>query len=202
MADPRALYRWDSRAAQYRDARGRFVPRAEVRGAIDRALDTAAGRIRAASVALREGRITLPDWQNRMRVEMKTLHLWNAAAARGGWAQMSPADFGRIGPVLRSQYEFLARFALQIERGLPLDGRFLTRSMMYAQAARATYHAQDELVHRERGFTQERNILEPTAENCVGCRAATAAGWVPIGKLPPIGDRECTTNCRCLLAYQ
>lgn len=202
MPDPRSQYRWNAAAARYVDARGRFVSRPEVRGAIDTTLDRAAARIQAHAVALREGRLSLAEWQLAMRAEMKAMHLWSAAAARGGWAQMSAADFGRIGPVLRNQYGYLARFALQIEQGLPLDGRFVRRALMYAQAARATYHAQDELVHRERGFDQERNVIEPSAENCDGCRSESRRGWVPLGKLVPIGGRECRTNCRCLVEYR
>ena len=202
MPDPRSKYQWDNRTAQYRGPDGRFVPRRTIREAMDEALDEAATRLRGHAEALRTGRLSLPEWQNLMRREMKEIHLWNAAGARGGWAQMSAADFGRLGPAMKRQYRYLERFARQVEQGLPLDGRFLRRAEMYAEAGRATYHQMDELVHRERGYDQERNILDPAAEHCSECEGETARGWVPIGELVPIGGRECRTRDRCHIEYR
>lgn len=202
MADPRSRYTWDSRTGQYRGPGGRFIPRREIREAMDKALDEAASRMRDMSDALRQGKMSLPKWQNAMRREMKNIHLWNAAGARGGWAQMSAADFGRLGPAMKRQYQYLERFAVQIEQGLPLDGRFLRRAEMYAEAGRGTYHQVDELAHRERGHTQERNILDAGAESCGECEDESSRGWVPIGELVPIGGRTCKTRCRCFIEYR
>lgn len=57
----------------------------------------------------------------------------------------------------------------------------------------------------------ERNVLAP-ADHChtktdpkgnitLGCVEVDAAGWQPIGTLPPPGTRTCTTHCKCHMIY-
>ena len=64
--------------------------------------------MRRLSEDLRNGRISPRDWQTGMRGEIKRVHLNGAAAAKGGWAHLSPADYGWVGRIVRGQYEYLA----------------------------------------------------------------------------------------------
>lgn len=198
---PRGGYTWDQAAGRYRDARGRFVPRAAVRSAIDDALARANARARSLAEQLRGRRISLADWTLQMRGLVKEVHLYSAAAAKGGWDQLSPADYGRVGQVVRGEYAFLQRFAADIAAGRPLDGRFLRRVELYAQAGRRTYHQVERADMEVRGYDLEENILGP-ADHCDECPSLTAQGPVPIGTLPPIGTRTCLANCRCRIRYR
>lgn len=194
-------FQYNVRAARYVDPRGRFVPREQVRRALDAAIDASGRRVRALSDGLRSGGVTLDEWHLAMRSEVKAVHLYNAAAAKGGWGQMTPADYGRVGAVVRGQYAYLDRFAGEIAAGAQaLDGRMLQRAEMYAQAGRRTYEDANRLEQRARGMARERNVLG-VADHCAGCLAASAMGWVPIGTLPPVGARDCLTKCRCRLEY-
>lgn len=155
----------------------------------------------AASQRLREGAISLQDWQRTMMRETKSIHLYSAAAAKGGWAKMDFADYGRMGPAVRSQYGYLDRFSRQIASGeAPMDGRLIQRTRLYAQSGRSSYHIMEARDKAARGFTHERNLLAPV-ESCGDCIAETDRDWVPIGTLIPVGQRQCVSNCACTIEY-
>lgn len=133
---------------------------------------------------------------------MKSVHLYSTAVARGGWDQVSQGDYARLGPRLKTQYKYLDNFAGQVSRGeVALDGRFLQRADLYGQAGRGTYWQVNSRVHNEAGYTEERNVLNE-AEHCDGCLAESARGWVSIGELVPIGERDCHANDRCEIEYR
>lgn len=194
---------WDPSVGQYRYPNGRFVARKDVRDAIDKALQAEAHKTQTIGIQLRNGTITLSSWRQGMRDIARNVHLFSAALAKGGSAQMTQADFGRVGQVLRHEYRFLDKFAVAVSQGYPLDGRFFDRALMYAQAGRDTYHIVERAVMKDAGFVYESNVLTP-AEHCTGedgCIAQTARGRVPIGELIPIGRRTCLRKCKCYLAY-
>jgi hypothetical protein len=154
---------------------------------------------------LQAGEISLAEWQLAMEQEIKIIHTASAASARGGWAQMTQADWGWVGQRVRAQYAYLDRFTRQIAGGQQrLDGRALMRARMYAQAARATFQEMRRRYARiyKDGVTEER-VLKPNAEHCEGgdnrpgCVELAALGRQPIGTLPPIGAAQCLTFCLC-----
>ena len=196
-----AEFRWDPTVGRYLDNRNRLVPRAEVRQVLDYGLERADRRVRMLAEALRKKKITRAQWLAGMRREIKHIHIYSATAARGGWAQMAQADWGRVGSILRRQYGFLNEFYREIVNGYPLDGRFLARVELYTEAGRGTFHVIDEQVQRSVGMTQERNLLGP-ADHCDECRAASRRGWVPVGTLPKIGLRQCKVRCKCRIQYR
>lgn len=194
-------YRWNERAGRYINSAGRFVTRAEIRSALDGAIQSAQGTIRSLAEQLRTGQISLAEWQISMAQEIKSAHLASAAVARGGFAQLTQSDLGRAGQLIRRQYEYLGNFARQIERGeVVLDGRFLNRAALYGEAPRATYHVFDSLEQAQHGYEWEENVLN-AAESCAECIAETERGRVPIGELIPIGARTCLANCKCDIVY-
>lgn len=201
MPLPPSRYRWSERANRYIDANGRFVSRAFVRAEIDLALEAAQLRLAALAESLRVGGISLDAWIIEMRRAIKQVHLYSAAAARGGWAQMSQADYGRVGTLVREQYGYLENFANEIVDGLILDGRFLRRVALYGSAGRRTFHRVEQLEMQLRAMDEERSVLNP-ADHCEECIAEAAKGWVPLGTVIPIGERTCLTNCKCDMDYR
>jgi hypothetical protein len=193
-------YRWNEAAGRFIDLRGRFVSPSTVRSALDESIRVSQRRIKDLAQSLREGRINLPQWQINMASELKAGHLAGAATGRGGLAQLTQSDLGRAGQLLKKQYEKLNAFALQIERGYPLDGRFLRRVDLYAESPRATYHVFHSLEMAQHGFEYEENVLG-SGDSCDGCLGETARGRVPIGELEPIGSRTCLTRCKCSISY-
>lgn len=198
MAD----YRWERNTRRYRGSDGRFVSVADVRGRIDDAIQASARRMGELSGRLQARSITVAEWQRGMRDAVRDMHLCSAAAARGGWHQMSMADYGRVGGRLRQQYVYLNRFARQLQTGeQPMDGRFATRAGMYAQAARGTYEETRREGEQAAGMREERRVLH-AFESCPDCMAYASSGWAPIGTLPAIGDSVCLTNCLCTFEYR
>lgn len=187
----------------YRGPNGRILSQATVREALDAYVDASENVTKTLADLLRNQQISLADWQLQMRAHIKDVHLAAAAAQRGGWQNMTQADFGRVGQRIRTQYEYLDNFAKQIADGTqPLDGRFLIRAQMYTDASIATYDRFETNAFRLAGFDEESNVLEPGVVHCNGCLTEDARGWVPIGALVPIGERTCLTRCRCRKIYR
>lgn len=199
-------YRYNAAAGRYIGRDGRYVPQVKVVRAVERQITATEKRMLGLSERLKNEEINLQTWRTGMLQELKTLHLANAAAAKGGWAQMTPVDYGRVGGKLQREYEYLNRFASQVQYGTqPLDGHFTQRVRMYAGAARDTYQSTRDEVADDLAFDEERNVLG-NAEHCSGadngCIEQSALGWVKLGTLVPIGSRLCKTNCRCRKRYR
>ncbi len=195
-------YRWNAKTRQYIDQRGRFVGRAVIRQQLDRAIDRSADRMVGLAQQLRDGAITLADWQVSMMKEIKAVNIAGALLERGGWFQMTTADFGRVGRIIRGEYEFLRNFAQQLASGKQKpDGTVIRRARAYAGAARSTYYRFVQNAWAAKGFDLERSILTP-ADHCDDCVAEDKRGYQPIGEVTPVGSRQCLTNCRCRMGYK
>lgn len=192
---------WIASAGRFQRADGRFVPESVVRAELDRSLMASQQRIRMLGDDLRSGRISLEGWRVQFKAEIKNAHLRGAALAKGGWERMGPADFGRVGQIVRGEYAHLEAWVGAIRDGAPLDGRLTTRGNLYAQAGRGTFHKVQEQEMLQRGVQLERSILHP-ADHCDQCIAEAAAGFRPIGQMVPIGERTCGRSCRCSIQYQ
>lgn len=197
-------YTWDPSTQQYRGPDGRFVPRSEVRAALEKSLNKEMSKAKDLAQSLRMGRISLAVWRQEMRDMIKNVHLFSAALARGGWAQVTQADYGRVGNIVRGEYGFLERFAQGVANGtVEINSWFQDRALMYAEAGWDTYFQVETAAMKEAGFRFESNILSPV-ENCTGsgsCVEQTARGKVKIGALIPIGRRRCLRRCRCHKEY-
>lgn len=194
-------FHWNAKAARFTDATGRFVPTPTVQAAVETVIGASRDRIAALAGRLEAGRLTLAEWQTAMQTELKSLHLAQAAVAAGGWPQLGPMDFGSVGHTLRDQYRYLAGFAAAIADGTqPLAG-VAARAALYADAAWATYQQGTRRAASRAGQQQELNILGDS-QHCATCAAQTARGWVTIGTLIPIGQRECQVHCRCSLNFR
>jgi hypothetical protein len=196
---PWPRFTWDATARQYRDSRGRFVPRADVREALDATIDRAAADIEAVARRLQVGEVEIGEWHAQTEGLLKLLHVASGAAAVGGWGQATPETWGLVGSRLKDQYRFLRDFAGQLANGLPLDGRFLARAGMYALSGTATYEAILRRGDLAAGYDLEKRVLHPgKSEACSECVGYAALGWQPAGTMPDIGQgSRCLTRCRC-----
>src|ERR1700755_1112519 len=204
MPDPRPQFRFDRSAGRYRGPTGTFVPQAQVRAYLDEALESAGKRMDLLASQLRSGQIDLISWEVRMRREVKIVTTYSGAAAKGGWAQMTEADYGRIGNYPRRQYEYLRGFARDIQSGKqPLNGMVNARAKLYSESGRPLYHRIEKAEMLVRGNKQRQSIRHGR-DSCDGCVMAERAGWHDIegSTVPEIGERECGNRCRCSWAYR
>lgn len=181
---------------------GRAIAATSVRAAVDRLADETSVRMASLTRRLIDREITIATWQAQMMRLSKDTLLAAAVVARGGRERMRPADWGYVGRVLRDQYAYLQRFALQLAAGsAPADGRAENRARLYGQQARVIYEQMQAREAQARGWDQEQNVLHP-AEHCDECLALADLGWVRAGTLPPIGTRTCLSNCRCSIEHR
>lgn len=194
---------WSPESARYRDtSTGRFVPAAEVRGAVDAVIQATSERLQQITGGLQSGALTIEDWRALMAQEIKYLHLATGTAANGGWAQISQADFGWIGQRLRTQYQYLDGFAQDVASGKQaMDGTLAVRASLYAEASRATNREMERRQARLRGEQQEKSNLG-AADHCSGCLSEAAKGWATLGSLIPVGSRTCMSRCHCWFTYR
>jgi len=125
----------------------------------------------ALSEKMYTGGISIGAWEEAMKKLIRELHSSVAAIGKGGWDAMTPADWGRLGPVMKSQYQYLHRFAEKIasERDTISIDYIKARAHLYGNAANNTL-------------------------------AMVQAGQVLTEKLPWLpgdGSTECLINCKC-----
>jgi len=155
----------------------RPVPRRERLAGLREAQASARERIGAHADDYAEGRISLADFRALLRREAKDAHVLAAVAARGGaWADMTKADWGRVGNRVRGQYAFADRFVREVAARAGTDspypgGSLRTRAEMYADASSASFAAQE----------------------------IAAVGFDPasVGVYPGDGSTRCLSRCRC-----
>lgn len=195
-------YVWNDKLRRYQDVdTGRIVSNQQVRAALDAVILSAKQETRDLSKQLLDGKLTLVEWQEQMAFNLKMQALASAALAKGGWAQMTASDFGRVGAELKKQYAYLQRFALDIQNGkISFDGRILTRADLYTERARGTFEDVRREMARQAGFDRERRVLG-IADHCPDCLDAAARGWQEIGTLPAIGDSVCRQHCHCRFEF-
>ena len=196
-------FRWDDDVLHFViSINGRTVPNTIVRSELDRITRASSLRMKALAESLRTGGISLAEWQTAMMGEIKSVHLAAGAFEQGGWQQMASRDFGRVGRVVRDEYDFLRNFANQIASGQqPLDGTLGSRAALYGQQGRHTFYEFGRATAVSRGFDEERSVLGQ-ADHCEGCVDEDAAGWRPVGEMIPIGERVCKANCHCAVQWR
>ena len=196
-------YRWEPNAGvsgRYRDERGRFVASSTVRRELDRYLDTA-DPAKALAEALRGRQVSLADWEVAMRRHVKNTHLNAVAMERGGYANMRPQDYGRVGQIVREQYGYLRGFANDIASGKQrLDGTLGTRAKLYSQAARTSLY-KSKAANMSGGVPHQRSIRS-ARDSCRQCLDLDRKVFrIDDPSFPLPGQRICRANCQCHLEY-
>lgn len=192
---------WDPISRQY--YRGsQPVQWSEIRTVMDDALNQSQLRVREATRQVAQGLLHPITWREGVSAEIALSHLALASIAQGGLFEMSVNALHRVSQEVASQLSFFNDLLRQVEQGsLVIGEALLGRAAMYASAAWGSFYELEREIMLVRGMTHERNILEPSAESCDGCRAESDRGDVPIGDLVPIGSRDCLSNDRCHYEY-
>jgi hypothetical protein len=199
-------YTWDLNRLQFRDARtGRYVSPDHVFRQVNRVISLSERRMMALAEQVRTREISVAQFKNAMRAEVKSLHLATAIAGNGGLSQMTPARWGKVGGRLKSEFQFLNRFGSNIgSRDLPRESaRIRSRARAYSANARLEYWETVNARLQESGMIVEasRKLGPVATEHCAGCQSV-ASIWKPLDALPPIGTMECRWFCACSIQYR
>jgi hypothetical protein len=127
------------------------------------------GFIEESSRALTEGQISIQRWQMDFRQALRRSYIDQYLLARGGRDNMTAADWGRLGGMLREQYGWMDRFAQQMAAGEMSPNQVASRMQMYFNSSRESF---------ERG-------------------RAAALGIPRLPAYPGDGSTQCRTNCQC-----
>lgn len=100
-------------------------------------------RMAALTQQLIDGQISLQDWQLAMREELRRSALEQYITGKGGDpTHIQATDYLALGPELRSQYQYLSKFAQAIDataqQGKPL-GFAVQRAKLYAKSTQAIF---------------------------------------------------------------
>ena len=205
-------YLFDPETLQYYEivgGRRRALPIASVAKDTVRLAVGARAAMRALSVELAKGRISLQEWYDGMRREMKLSYYASVSVARG----KEPSDPLRAAEIafllwlLTRQFDYLDDFLDDIESGMPLDGRFVARAGMYGMATKSVFENWRLWTARSNGWAEARRVLG-FAEHCHdsnsrrGCEELASLGWMPIVQMTPLGEATCLTNCQCTIEYR
>lgn len=142
--------------------------------------------------------ISLAQWEESMALRIKRLNSTAYLLGKGGTLRYDSAvDKGRIGIIVRGEYERLRRFTNAIESGELTPAKIKWRARLYATKAYSIHQRAEQYSHTDEGFLFEKNILS-SVENCADCLYFASLGIVELGTIPPVGlDRKCLNNCRC-----
>lgn len=198
------MYWWDENAKRYRDERGRFVSRDTVWDYIQRSINSTSNVSELLADLVGSGQLAPKDWYSLMKEELKREYIRQYLLAHGGLDTMTPADWGRIGGMLKEQYAYLKNLAAEIAAGKLSPAQIAARMNMYFNSARESFERAFAVNAIAWGAVEERWVVNPAVENCVDCLGYQDEGWKPVGYFPFPGEgaSRCLTNCHCLKEYR
>ncbi|NIV28992.1 MAG: hypothetical protein GWN58_05620, partial [Anaerolineae bacterium] len=128
-------WKWNETAGRYYDAdTGRFLSRARVLDYVDDSIAATESATDLLASYVADDMLSPGDWRLLMREEIKREYIRQYTLGRGGVAQMTQADWGSIGGMLKEQYKYLDGFAGQVAD--MSEGAIRSRSRMYIRSAR------------------------------------------------------------------
>lgn len=171
-----ARWVWDTASRRYRDVEnGRWISHetvASIRNDLAAFQRTWAD---TAASAMTRGDWTVRRWELEIRERLKTVYLAEYMLGRGGRNVMTQADYGRVGAMLKEQYDFLRGFALDVQAGLLSEAQIAARTQLYHESAVQAF---------ERG------------------KAVAYSADLILPAYPADGRTRCRSRCRCRWSIQ
>lgn len=125
-----------------------------------------------------------------------------ATLALRGPEELAAEDRAAFSRAVAGQEVYLKAFEAAVRDGSqPPDGTLGARAAMYGHAAWSVAWDVARSDALAGGMTEEASILG-AAEHCPECVREADRGFVPIGTLVAIGQRECRVGCRCRYEFR
>jgi hypothetical protein len=163
-------FRYDLATKRFRGADGRFLSQAQ---AVDLRNEWTANRAAAnrdLTLRLANGELSVQQWQAEMMASIKETWITSYLLGRGGRAMMEPSDWGRLGALIKEQYQYLRDFAAEIVAGRQTPAQVIARSGLYASASTQAYEE---------------------------ARNTAYEGMPTLPGFPADGATQCRANCKC-----
>lgn len=199
-------YSWDQALGRYRDAEtGLFLSRDAVYGMVNQSISATQLVTDHLAASVADGSISAEAWHLAMKGEIKREYIRQYLLGHGGRHEMTPADWGRLGPMIREQYQFLGGFYDAVRNGELSEAQIRVRAGDYINSAREGYERARIGRAYEYGMSEEIWRLGSSAQHCGDCVSFAEAGWLPIGSIdamPGDGSTQCLSRCACFKEYR
>lgn len=159
---------WNKKAKRYQSSTGQFVSYSDAVGLRDSFIQAQKAKAKELAQALTNGEITLSQWVTEQKRLMKSTYIDMYALGKGGRNNLTQADYGSIGHMMKGQYQYLEGFVDDINSGLLTAGQIGARSGLYVEGASQAF---------EKAKAREYGITLP--------------------QYPGDGNTQCLTNCQC-----
>lgn len=159
---------WDAKTGRYRRKNGRFISRNSVLAILGQYL-AFTDPIYAILNRYVTGSISANVFIRLVKQEVKNAAIVAYIVGRGGRSQMTQADWGRVGNVIKEQYKFLDKMLLDLPN--ISEGQLRYRLAMYLNSTREAFERANEIAQG----------LPPNS----------------LPAYPGSGDTICLTNCKC-----
>lgn len=182
------------RGAKYVDlATGRYVGSGQIEDLLRGFVKGSETRLELYGMQYANGQLSGREFYELMSREVKVVTNANTALARGGWGQVSQADWGRNGYLMRSEYERIRQLVADKEAGLITNAQLIQRSGLYANTAYGRYWEIETEQRAAQGFQGEQVKTVGDDRVCPECLGAEARGVQPLGTFTvPLHP-----GCRC-----
>lgn len=130
---------WQPETQSYRDETGHVVTSEQVREWVLESIRKSGDAVTELARLLAEGKLSLDDWRDLMRQEIKDEYLALFLLGLGGLALLRAEDILLLTELLREQFAFLDNFAGEIGEGLVSDAQAMARARMYTSSAWQSY---------------------------------------------------------------
>lgn len=202
-------YRYYPETGTYeRNTDGHRVTEKEMVAHVRRVSTGARNQMRKETQQLIAGTIILAVWYSRMRSLMKALYNTVWLVTIGGFLFDDDTARNLFYLWVLMQYNYLDRFAADIGRIEPIDGRAVPRAGMYGEAGNGMYQNMRLEQKKKARYDQAKRILGDNENHCEddgerpGCIDLASQGWIPINAMIPIGEAACYSNCHCTIVYR
>ena len=150
------------------------------------------------------GKMKIGEFSAYFLTELKHEYIRQFLYAYGDHKTMLKRDWGILGNALRKQYKYADNMLEELHKGNISSKELVRRVNLYMESVDSMFERALELRKEKDGYTLEKWIINPMAENCDDCLALARKGWMPIGSLPTPSDgsTQCMNNCKCHKAYR
>ncbi len=161
---------WDDVSGRYRNVEtGRYMGAKQMVAARDDFVVALKADSDLVAQQLADGEISLGRWMLDMEVRIKQAYTDQYILAVGGRNNMTQADWGRVGSMVKEQYGYLEKFATEAQAGKLSPAQIKARSRMYMDSSTQAF---------ERGNAASR-------------------GMPGLPAYPGDGQTVCRANCKC-----
>ena len=194
---------YDRNSSSFRGDKGRYISNAEVLRLVDAEVARQETRLKGHARLLINGKIDIPEFQQRMAADMKASSIRMAALGAGGVEGLGNRHYGKVGSELKKQYKFLAGFGEALSGGLT-EKQVLQRAGQYGRQSAIAFHSSQQITKESEGFNEGRRSLDEQAVHCKQCIDYSTNGrWVPVSELIPVGSScDCGGRCRCRITFR